>query len=154
MNNLEALTRIRDGVQQRLDEISIGAFWDTAKEGYQLQHDICLEILDCVDDMLNKERPKPMSRKDILIKAQKCVCGQRRQDYGSPEDNFRMISELWTTYTGHNIRPLDVPVMMALLKIARIRTGSGQGTADCFIDIAGYAACGGEIATREESQCQ
>ena len=33
---------------------------------------------------------------------------------------------------------------MALLKIARIRTG--VGTPDSFIDLAGYAACGGEIA--------
>lgn len=39
----------------------------------------------------------------------------------------------------------DVAVMMALMKIARIKTGTG--TADCFVDLAGYAACGGEIAT-------
>ena len=38
----------------------------------------------------------------------------------------------------------DVAMMMALLKIARICTGTG--TEDSFIDLAGYAACGGEIA--------
>lgn len=38
----------------------------------------------------------------------------------------------------------DVAMMMALLKIARIAGGSG--TRDSFIDLAGYAACGGECA--------
>ena len=40
------------------------------------------------------------------------------------------------------INPEDV-AMMALLKIARVQTGSG--TADCFVDLAGYAACGGRL---------
>ena len=34
-------------------------------------------------------------------------------------------------------------MMMALLKIARISTGTG--TDDSFVDLAGYAACGAEI---------
>jgi hypothetical protein len=36
--------------------------------------------------------------------------------------------------------------MMALLKIGRI--ASGQAKADNYIDLAGYAACAGEIALR------
>jgi len=36
-------------------------------------------------------------------------------------------------------------MMMALLKIARIRTGTA--TEDSFVDLAGYAACGAEIAS-------
>lgn len=35
-------------------------------------------------------------------------------------------------------------MMMGLLKVARIATGTG--THDSFVDLAGYAACGGEIA--------
>lgn len=42
-------------------------------------------------------------------------------------------------------------MMMALLKVARIR--SGTGTEDSFVDLAGYAACGGEIATEILAQC-
>lgn len=38
--------------------------------------------------------------------------------------------------------------MMALMKIARIKTGTS--TDDCFVDLAGYAACGGEIASDEK----
>ena len=39
---------------------------------------------------------------------------------------------------------LDVAMMMTLLKVARIR--SGTATDDSFVDAAGYIACGGEIA--------
>ena len=87
-----------------------------------------------------------MKRADILDTAKECVCGQREQDYGSPEDNFQTIANLWTAYMGVGFNSIDVAMMMALLKIARIR--SGTGTDDSFVDLAGYAACGGEIATK------
>lgn len=96
-----------------------------------------------------------MNRPEILDAAKACVCGQREQDYGTPEDNFRVVADLWGTYikarcvstdTDVSFCPDDVAMMMALLKIARIATGSG--TADSFVDLAGYAACGGEIATK------
>ena len=90
-----------------------------------------------------------MTRADILKQARTCVCGEREQDYGSPENNFDRIARLWSAYSGHNYSPLDVAMMMALLKIARIKTGTG--TADSFVDLAGYAACAGEIRTGTES---
>lgn len=87
-----------------------------------------------------------MTRPNFLDRAKECVCGQREQDYGTPEDNFRVIAHLWNSYLGDNvISEVDVAMMMALLKIARIR--SGNYTADSFVDLAGYAACGGEIAS-------
>ena len=86
-----------------------------------------------------------MKRADILHTAEKCVCGQREQDYGSPENNFQVIADLWRSYKGVDFTATDVAMMMALLKIARIR--GGNATEDSFVDLAGYAACGGEIAT-------
>lgn len=86
-----------------------------------------------------------MKRTDVLKKAEICVCGKREQDYGAPEDNFSRIALLWSAYTGHSYTAEDVAIMMALLKIARIKTGTG--TIDSFVDLAGYAACAGEIAT-------
>ena len=84
-----------------------------------------------------------MTRKEILSKEAECVTGQREQDYGSPEQNFQIIADLWSAYTGLSFEPVDVAMMMALLKIARIKNGGGTG--DSFVDLAGYAACGGEI---------
>lgn len=92
-----------------------------------------------------------LTRADILHAAEKCVCGQREQDYGTPEDNFETIAGLWKTYLsracvdeagGVYIDANDVAMMMALLKIARIAAGGGK--ADSWIDLAGYAACGAE----------
>lgn len=88
-----------------------------------------------------------MRRSDILQKAEKCVCGQREQDYGSPEDNFQTIVNLWNAYKNADFTATDVAMMMALLKIARIKTGTA--TEDSFVDLAGYAACGGEIAANK-----
>lgn len=89
-----------------------------------------------------------MKRAEILAAAERCVCGDREQDYGSPENNFRTIANLWIDYLAAKDEPLaieakDVAVMLALLKIARI--ASGHAKEDNWVDLAGYAACGGEI---------
>lgn len=86
-----------------------------------------------------------MSRDEVLQKAHDCVCGQRETDYGTPEDSFSRIAALWSAYMGHDYTTLDVAMMMALLKIARIK--GNRATEDSFVDLAGYAACGGEIAS-------
>lgn len=97
-----------------------------------------------------------MTRKEILETAVACVCGQREEDYGSPEDNFTVIAALWEIYLKAKclspsasvcVMAEDVAVMMALLKIARIATGRSKP--DSYVDLAGYAACGGELGTRD-----
>lgn len=96
---------------------------------------------------------RAMTREEILAAAKQCVCGDREQDYGSPEANFGMISDLWGLYLQKScvrgddavvcINSEDVAAMMCLFKIAHIATGHGK--ADNWIDLAGYAACGGEL---------
>jgi hypothetical protein len=84
------------------------------------------------------------TRKHILSEAERCVCTDREEQYGSPENSFYKISKLWNAYLGDNITDAhDVAIMMALLKIARISTG--QVKLDNYIDLAGYAACAGEL---------
>lgn len=90
-----------------------------------------------------------MKRAEILDAAKRCVCGDREQDYGSPENNFRVIADLWTAYLGYEVAATDVAAMLALLKIARI--SSGHAKDDNWIDLAGYAACGGEIESNQEA---
>lgn len=98
-----------------------------------------------------------MKRAEILETAKKCVCGDREQDYGSPENNFQTIANLWTCYLvakgaikymGGLLNTKDVAAMMALFKIARIATGNAKE--DNWVDLAGYAACGGELETEAE----
>ena len=88
----------------------------------------------------------PTTRAEILDAAKKIVTGEREKQYGKPEDNFAIIAELWGTYTGYKFSPVDVAMMMALLKVARIKTG--DYLPDNYVDICGYMACAGEIAGR------
>lgn len=88
-----------------------------------------------------------MTRKETLNQAEQAVCGDRQQSYGSPEDNFKLIANLWGLYTGYALDAQDVAVMMILLKIARISTGTNKD--DNWVDIAGYAACGAEVNSKE-----
>lgn len=98
---------------------------------------------------------KKLTRAAVLEKARACVCGEREEDYGSPEDSFGCIAELWETYLRAacvspdaivTVTAADVAMLMALLKIARVGTSCVGGTADSFVDLAGYAACGAECA--------
>lgn len=99
-----------------------------------------------------------MTREEILEQAHKCVCGDRDEQYGSPEDSFRMIADLWVPYLKEkcvsrgaivDIEPEDVAAMMVLFKMARVATGSYS--ADSWVDASGYAACGGEIGGAHEN---
>lgn len=101
-----------------------------------------------------------MTRKEILDAALKCVNGDRDRQYGNPEDSFRCIAEFWDSYIstknpefrmrGMTIEPDDVAAMLALLKVARI--AGGQVKDDNWIDLAGYAACGGEVQHKETDE--
>lgn len=102
-----------------------------------------------------EDEAKKLTRAAVLEKARACVCGEREEDYGSPEDSFGCIAELWETYLRAacvspdaivTVTAADVAMLMALLKIARVGTSSVGGTADSFVDLAGYAACGAECA--------
>lgn len=91
------------------------------------------------------------TRESILADAKRCVCGDRDQDYGSPENSFAVIGKLWGIYLEEKclrdgritILPEDTAALMCLFKTARVATGHGK--ADNWVDLAGYAACGGEI---------
>lgn len=97
-----------------------------------------------------------MTRSELLDLADKCICGDRQEDYGDPAVNFETVAGLWVVYlkarcvspgADVDINPGDVAAMMCLLKIGRVATGGGK--ADNWVDIAGYAALGGEIDCQE-----
>lgn len=83
-----------------------------------------------------------MRRAEILSSAAKIVTGRDIQ-HGDVENSFPRIAQMWSAYKGVEFTPVDVTVMLILLKVARI--SSGHQNSDNFIDIAGYAACGGEL---------
>ena len=111
---------------------------------------LILEARKLIQSLIEKPavdaRPEPWTRKRVLREAEKCVCGEREQDYGTPEDNFDRIAKMWSAYMGVEFNPVDVSMFMVMLKAARIK--SGGGTMDSFVDGCGYFSCGGEIFAR------
>lgn len=142
---------VRQSMIWAFEDADIGRTRLNAKlMGYEVIEDDAPAITEAVEEN-SEDVKRKLTRAEILHAAEKCVCGQREQDYGTPEDNFKAIAELWSVYLdrisvgkyGNTIvDEKDVAVMMALLKIARIARGGGK--ADNWIDLAGYAACGAE----------
>jgi len=89
------------------------------------------------------------TRSSVLDTAKQYVTKDRDATHGNMEDNFREIAELWNQYFNceRSFSPIDVAVMMALLKIARLK--SNKDNPDNYIDACGYMACAGELALKK-----
>ena len=130
-----------------------GCMNELLRKARELILSLLAEKKDCV---MKNQDPEPWTRQRVLREAEKCVCGRREQDYGTPEDSFNIIADLWAGYLqgcGVSIDFLeshDVAIMLALLKIARISKNPQH--MDSWVDLAGYAACGGEIAGKDSEQ--
>ncbi len=86
-----------------------------------------------------------MNRTEILVTAEKLITRDRREVYG--DDSFGVIASYWSTHLDHPVSATDVPIMMALLKLARAK--AARAHADSYVDAAGYIALGGEMAGGE-----
>ena len=86
-----------------------------------------------------------MSREAVLALAHAAVMS-RGGAYGGVEDNFANIADLWTLWldgSDGQVTSKDVAVMLALVKIARLKSDIDHK--DSVVDLAGYAACLGEL---------
>ena len=94
-----------------------------------------------------------MKASDIATAAAELVAGDREQTHGSKHRNFENIATLWRAYLSIRLNPqapvsaLDHAHMMVLLKIARMQLGAYNP--DDYTDMAGYAACAGEVAAHD-----
>lgn len=86
------------------------------------------------------ESPVKSIREEVLDEAKQIVTKDRNSSYGNPEDNFKDIAEMWTTYIGVKFHAHDVAAMMAMVKLSRIKTS--PEARDHWVDLAGYSACG------------
>lgn len=94
-----------------------------------------------------------MRKQELLDAASAAVAG-RGLNYGSPEDNFGRIARFWSIHLFNRygqpraLDESDVWMMMTLMKLARLENYPEH--MDSIVDIAGYAACGAEIAAAAE----
>ena len=89
-----------------------------------------------------KSSDSPSTKQSILSEATAAVFGERQQKYGHPRDNMQRTADLLNGYfaaKGVEFRASadDIPVMMILLKLARLVETPGHR--DSIVDVAGYA---------------
>jgi len=75
------------------------------------------------------------------------ILADREEDYGSPEDNFQRIANLWSIHLEQTLTVDDVAAMMVLLKIARL--GTSPNHRDSMLDIAGYAVIASSFSGKD-----
>lgn len=85
----------------------------------------------------------------VLQEALNIVYKDRINQYGNPEDNFKVIASFWDTYLRSKysipdeiIKDKDVAIMMILFKVAR---ESNNHKRDNLVDIIGYAECSNRL---------
>ena len=62
---------------------------------------------------------------------------QRGREYGTPSENLKRISTLWSIHLGFEISEYDVAIMMVMLKLAR---NAHDHKDDNLLDAAAYLA--------------
>ena len=87
-----------------------------------------------------------MKRGKILQEAFNLVHGPRAEKYGPPLTNHQRIAAGWSVIFGQEVSPSQVVKALIWLKIARLVNANDD---DSWVDIAGYAAIGSEIADDE-----
>lgn len=91
-----------------------------------------------------------MNRETTLDTAKSLVCGERAKQYAPPKKNFQRIANMWTEILGVKVIPEQVALCMSAIKITRLIENPKHE--DSWIDLAGYAACGAEVAEVEKVQ--
>ena len=104
---------------------------------------------DSITDLNPINTAGTYTRSSVLDTAKQYVTKDREATHGDMEDNFESIGMLWEQYFSYewSFSPTDVAVMMALLKIARLK--SNKDNPDNYIDACGYMACAGELALKK-----
>lgn len=95
------------------------------------------------------------TREAVLDEAKSLVVGDRNSQYGEPYDDFLKVAEALNAYGyrgpgDRKIMPRDVPFFQALVKLSRLIQSPTKR--DSWVDLAGYAACGAEVADIEAAK--
>jgi len=85
-----------------------------------------------------------MNRDEILDMAGDYINAARDEMYGDPAVNHQRIADLWSAILDVDVEPEEVVLCMIAVKMSRLC--NTRHHKDSWVDIAGYAALGGEIA--------
>tara|TARA_R110000824_G_scaffold309006_1_gene496417 strand:+ start:584 stop:955 length:372 start_codon:yes stop_codon:yes gene_type:complete len=91
-----------------------------------------------------------MKALEVLERAISLIHGQRAKDYGDAQSSFQRMADLVSPIikkADGNLSASDMALVMIQVKIARLQESPNH--ADSWIDIAGYAGLGAQLALRE-----
>ena len=91
-----------------------------------------------------------MKALDVLERAISLIHGQRAKDYGDAQASFQRMADLVNPIikkADGKLTASDMAIVMIQVKIARLQESPNH--ADSWIDIAGYAALGAQLAVTE-----
>jgi hypothetical protein len=149
------------------DSIALLPGWEKsrgAKFEYLLAHELGLEVFDAASLRPIHNPPIPTfgltvlklvqdaPAESILDEARRITGGERRDDYGRPDDDFARTARMWTGILGGKLREgveitaMDVPLCMIAVKLAR---QAHRHKRDNLVDIAGYARTAALVAGEE-----
>lgn len=69
---------------------------------------------------------------------------ERRSTYGEPRELFAAVAQRWSITLGQPVTAAEVVLCLIDLKLARLLHDPTHR--DSIVDLAGYAACLGEVA--------
>lgn len=99
---------------------------------------------------LNGETYSSRTRVRVLSEAIECVDSDKQKEHGLFGGNALAIASFWNTYLcapDQFIKPRDVPIMLALMKLARcIQKPENM---DNYRDAAGYVALASETNDKD-----
>jgi hypothetical protein len=136
------ITELRRAAEERAEEIRAGVNVTALTE--QLREFGETGILKLTSDPV---------RADILDEAKQAVCSDRNAEYGEPIENFSRWAGACNALgyrrpDGGLLKPHDLAVIMGLGKLSR--SVQSPDKRDTWVDLAGYAAVGGELVTLED----
>ena len=112
-------------------------------------------VMDAVEEARREEAQyeegATMTKAGFLDKVKRIVA-EREGQHGKPAETFKAIAAAWSVYLTAVVgvpvmlREEDVAMMMVELKVQRF-AGGQSAHMDTLLDIAGYAACAGELVS-------
>jgi hypothetical protein len=78
---------------------------------------------------------------DNILKQAADALEERGKTYGSPYLDFSRTAKLWSVIIDKDLKPEQVALCLALVKVARLCNAKDFFHEDSVVDLAGYAAC-------------
>lgn len=97
-----------------------------------------------------------MTERHKLLEQAAETTRERGRDYGPVKENFERIARRWNAHLLNRygleveLDPIDVSAMMIDVKLARLAETPHHE--DSWLDVIGYGACGGELASTEKER--